>query len=107
VRQGLRSILQRESDVEITGEAASGPEALQLVHFRAPNVVVIDVQLTSPSGLEIAKAIRAVCSQVRVVFVSLITNEVYVNEAVKAGANGFIAYERAQTDLVKTIRATI
>lgn len=97
--------MDREADFELTGEAVSGLEAVQLVRFRLPDVAVVDLQLTAPSGLETARAIRAVCLQARIVFVSLVTAKEYMEEITKAGAYGFVVYERAQTDLVRTIRS--
>lgn len=97
--------MDREADFELTGEAASGQEALQLARFRLPDVAVVDLQLAAPSGLETARALRAACSLVRIVFVSLVTAEEYVEEVTKVGAYGFVVYEQAQTDLIRMIRS--
>lgn len=99
--------MARERDFELTGEAASGSEAVQLARFRLPDVAVVDLQLTAPSGLETAKEIRAVCEPTRIVFVSLVTACEYTEEVRKAGAYGYVVYERAQTDLVRLIRSAV
>ena len=104
VRQGLRSILEREPDFDVIGEVASGMEAEKLVRFALPDVVIVDLQMAAPSGLETAKAIRAASPQVRIVFVGLEIAKEHVEEGTKAGGCGFVAYERAQTDLVRMIR---
>jgi two-component system response regulator DesR len=99
--------LDREADFELTGEAASCLEAVQLACFRFPDVAVVDLQLKAPSGLETAKAIRAVCAKVRIVFVSLLAAREYTEEVTKVGASGFVVYEQAQTDLVRLIRSAL
>jgi DNA-binding NarL/FixJ family response regulator len=105
VRQGLRSILDREADFELTGEASSSSEAVQLARYRPPDVAVVDLQMTTPSGLNTARAIWAACPNVHVIFVSSLTAEEYVEEVNKAGAYGCVVYERAHMDLVRMMRA--
>lgn len=70
-------------------------------------MAVVDLQLTAPSGLEPAKAIRAAYTQARIVFVSSMTGREYLKEVTKAGACGVVGYEEAQADLVPLVRGAV
>ncbi len=89
-------ILERESDIELAGEAASGAEALQMARRRVPEVIVVDLQISDPSGMETARALREMCPSAKTILLSLSAGEEYAAEALRAGAYGFVASDSAQ-----------
>lgn len=97
-------ILEREADIELAGEAASGADALQMACRGAPEVIVVDLQISHPSGIETARALRETCPEAKIVLVSLLVGEEYAEEALRAGAYGFVASDSAQNDLALAIR---
>ncbi len=76
-----------------------------MARYRPPDVIVIDLQVSAPSGMETARAIRETCPKTKTVLVSLQDGEEYIEEAMRAGALGFVSSDSAQTDLALAIRA--
>ena len=105
LRQGLRSLLERESDLSIVGEAGDGREALDRVAHLRPDVAVLDLMMPGLGGLEVVRQVRAHHPSTRVVVLSMYANESYVVEALQAGAGGYVLKRATSADLVNAIRA--
>jgi len=105
MRQGLRSILEREEGIEVVGEAASGREAVALASALAPNVVVMDVAMQDMNGIEATRQIRSVCPGVRVVALSSHSDSRYVTAMLDAGASGYVLKANAYDDLRRAVGA--
>lgn len=101
VRQGIRALLESESDFNIVGEAADGLEAVRMVERIRPDVVVTDLMMPGINGLEVA---RQVCQISKVVILSMHSNEAYVLEALRNGAYGYVLKDCTSDDLVKAVR---
>jgi len=106
VRQGLRSLLEGEPDIEVIGEASDGREALQKVQQLRPDIVLMDIAMPLLNGLEATRQIRQQFPDVKVLILSMHANEEYVLETLRAGASGYLLKESALADLVAAIRAT-
>jgi DNA-binding NarL/FixJ family response regulator len=105
MRQGLRSILEREDDVEVVGEAASGRAALELAQTLAPDVVVMDVAMEDQNGIEATRQIRAACPSVKVLALSSHSDPRYVTAMLDAGACGYVLKANAYDDLRRALDA--
>jgi len=105
MRQGLRSILEREDDVEVVGEAASGRAALELAQALAPDVVVMDVAMQDQNGIEATRQIRAACPGVKVLALSSHSDARYVTAMLDAGACGYVLKANAYDDLRRALDA--
>jgi two-component system NarL family response regulator len=105
MRQGLRSILEREGDVEVVGEAASGRAALELARTLAPDVVVMDVAMQDQNGIEATRQIRAACPNVKVLALSSHSDARYVTAMLEAGACGYVLKANAYDDLRRALDA--
>lgn len=103
-RQGLRKVLELESDFEVVGEAASGDEALSQVPGLQPDVVVLDVSMPG-GGLEAAQAIRQRHGQVGIVILTMHEDAEYMVRAIKAGANSYLVKDVDSQHLLEAIRA--
>jgi len=90
VREGLRWMLSTDTDVEIVGEADSAASALEAVAELMPDVVLLDVHLPDRSGLEVLTEMRERFPDVPVVVLSMADEPAYVEEAVRAGAAGYL-----------------
>src|SRR4029453_15360496 len=90
MREGLRSILEREDDVEVVGEAASGRAGLELGQTLAPDVVVMDVAMQDQNGIEATRQIRAACPAVKVLALSSHSDARYVAARLRAGGCGYV-----------------
>jgi two-component system NarL family response regulator len=105
MREGLRSILEREEEVEVVGEAASGRAALELARTLAPDVVVMDVAMQDQNGIEATRQIRAECPGVKVLALSSHSDARYVTAMLDAGACGYVLKANAYDDLRRALDA--
>jgi DNA-binding NarL/FixJ family response regulator len=105
MRQGLRSILEREEEVEVVGEAASGVSALELARTLAPDVVIMDVAMQDLNGIEATRRIRAECPRVKVLALSSHSDARYVTAMLGAGASGYVLKANAYDDLRRALNA--
>lgn len=105
VRQGFKLILQTQPDMEVVGEAGNGREAVDLAASLRPDVVVMDVTMPELNGIEATRRIRDISPYIRVVALSVHRDGVYVREVVRAGAEGYILKESADSELLTAVRA--
>ncbi|BDC52993.1 DNA-binding response regulator [Bryobacterales bacterium F-183] len=105
VRQGFRLILEAQEDLEVVGEAGSGREAVDMAKTLRPDVVVMDVTMPELNGIESTRRIREAEPMVRVLALSVHRDAVYVREIVRAGAEGYILKESADSELIAAVRA--
>jgi DNA-binding NarL/FixJ family response regulator len=99
VREGIRSVLERQPGFTVIGEAADGLAAVKLAIATAPDVVVLDVSMPGGGGLRAAAELRQQVPEARVLILSMYDNAEYVLEAVRAGASGYLLKDSAATDL--------
>src|SRR5450759_5307741 len=93
VRQGLRTLLQAEAGFAVVGEASTGLEALRLIEYYKPDVLVVDLMMPGVSGLEVVHQTTQLSPQTRVIVLSMHSDEAYVLEASKSGAMGYVLKE--------------
>ena len=105
VREGLRSLLEKQPDIEILGEAENGRMALQLAEELAPDVLVMDIGMPDLNGIEATRKILAMNRSVRVVALSMHSDKRFVAGMFRAGAIGYVLKESAFDELVNAIRA--
>lgn len=107
VRAGLRSLLDRVSDIEVVGEAADGHEAVALARTMTPDVMLMDIAMPGLNGLEAAARIRDELPDVRIILLSMHANEEYVMRALKIGVSGYLLKDAAAPELVIAIRTVM
>ncbi len=106
VRQGIRSLLEKASDVAVIGEPADGQAAVELCE-RSPSildVLVMDIGMPRLSGIQATQAIRARHLLTRVIMLSMHTDNQLVLQALRAGANGYVLKSALFEDLLTAIR---
>jgi DNA-binding NarL/FixJ family response regulator len=107
VRQGLRSLLEAESDFEIIGEAAGGLETIQLVEQMEPDILVLDLVMPDLSGLEVVRQVGQRSPKTLVIILSMHANEAYVLEALRNGASGYVLKKATAGELVEAVHVVI
>jgi DNA-binding NarL/FixJ family response regulator len=106
VRQGLKSLLQAESDIEVVGEAETGRQAVQLAKKLQPKVVVMDIAMPNLNGLEATRQMVREVPDTKVLVLSSHSDDEYVQQLTESGASGYLIKQTAATDLLKAIRET-
>ena len=105
VRQGLRSLLSQYPDIQVVGEADGSPAALGLIADLRPDVVLLDIRLAGPSGLELARQLRRSGAEARVIILTSHDDEAYLMEAAQAGVHGYLLKSASAELLAEAIRA--
>ncbi|HEY3755937.1 MAG TPA: response regulator transcription factor [Opitutaceae bacterium] len=104
VRQGLRSLLAAETDIEVVGEAENGRQAVQMAQRLQPAVAVMDIAMPQLNGLEATRQIIREGLPTRVLILSSYGDDEYVHQLTEAGASGYLIKQTAANDLIKAIR---
>jgi DNA-binding NarL/FixJ family response regulator len=105
VRKGFRLILEAQPDMEITGEAGNGREAVELAEKLHPDVLVMDVAMPELNGIEATRRLASSSPRTRVLALSMHKDSVYVREILRAGARGYLLKDSIDTDLISAVRA--
>jgi DNA-binding NarL/FixJ family response regulator len=105
VRQGLRRILEGQPGWEVVAETGDGREAVRLTAELRPDVVLLDIAMPHLNGVEAMQQIERRVPGVRVLVLSMYSDEAYVTRAIRAGASGYLLKDSADTDLIKGITA--
>lgn len=104
LREGLRTILQQEEDIQVVGEAETGKEAIHLAGTLHPDVVLMDIAMPEMNGIEATAEIRKRHPNTKVLILTMHDNEEYLFRLLKHGASGYILKKTAATELVSAIR---
>lgn len=104
VREGLRFILEMESDINVVAEAGTGRMAVQLAMEIEPDVAVIDVAMPEMNGIEATRRILCEKPDIKVLALSMHSARRFVEEALAAGAKGYLLKDCASEELVRAIR---
>jgi two-component system, NarL family, nitrate/nitrite response regulator NarL len=104
VREGFRSLLEREHDIDVVGEAQSGRQAVRLTRKLRPAVVVMDIAMPLLNGLEAARQIRKEVPDTKVLILSAHSDDAYVEQVAALGAAGFLLKHTSSHDLAEAIR---
>ena len=107
MREGLRAVLEKESNVEVVGEAENGREALALARDAPCQVVVMDVSMPSLNGIETARRLRQLDPRIKIVALSVHAEKRYVLAMLAAGATGYVLKSAAARSLMQAIRAVV
>jgi DNA-binding NarL/FixJ family response regulator len=104
-RTGLRSLLEEQGGITVLGEAANGIDAVRLVRELAPDVVVMDLNMPSMSGVEATRHITALSPLTRVIVLTISEEDGDVMDAIVAGACGYLLKDASISDVVAGIRS--
>src|SRR5579872_3785320 len=107
VREWLRNLISRQSDLEICGDAPSASEALEKIALRQPDVVIVDISLDGTSGLNFIDQLRSSYPAVATIVLSMHEESVYAERALRAGARGYVMKRDATGKIVEAIRQVL
>lgn len=104
VRDGLRALLEAQSDIQVVGDATNGREAVRQVTELLPDVVVMDVAMPELNGIDAAGQIAQAQLATQVIILSMHSTTEHVFRALQAGAQGYVLKESAGIEVVKAVR---
>jgi two-component system response regulator NreC len=104
MREGLRALLENESNIEVIGEAADGRETIRLVRELSPDVVIMDIAMPGLNGIVATRRIVDELPDVKVVALSMHSDRTFVVRMLKAGAMGYVLKESAFGELARAVR---
>ena len=104
-REGLRSLLEKEQDMDVVAEAENGRTAVRLAHELLPNVVIMDVTMSDLNGVEAARQIVGRFPNVKIIALSMHSDSLFVTEMLRSGASGYLLKDCAFNELALAIRA--
>jgi DNA-binding NarL/FixJ family response regulator len=105
VRQGFRRILEDDPRITVVGEARTGLEAIDQCKELKPDVVVMDLSMPELGGLEATAEVLKANPQIKIVILSMYSNEAYVRKAFELGAKGYILKNAIEVDLTRAVMA--
>jgi DNA-binding NarL/FixJ family response regulator len=104
VREGFRYMIERESDIEVVGEAEDGRQAIEKTEELGPDVVVMDIAMPLLNGLEATRRLVKIRPDIRILILSAYSDDAYVENALESGAAGFLVKQSSSRDLGQAIR---
>jgi DNA-binding NarL/FixJ family response regulator len=104
VREGLRTLLDREVDFEVRGDAGTSSEALILIGSESPHLAIVDVMLGDENGLDLMHRIKSLNSNIRMLACSMYDERLYAERALAAGALGYINKRAVIAKIIEAIR---
>lgn len=104
MREGLKSLIEKEPDFSVVGEAETGKMTVSLIQKLSPHVVVMDISMPDLNGIEATRKIVKMNSNIKVVALSAHADQHFVREMMTAGASAYILKDTAYEELVRAIR---
>ncbi|MEM8937868.1 MAG: response regulator transcription factor [Bacteroidota bacterium] len=104
VRDGIRALLEEESDMEVIGEVSNGLEALEMVSKKAPDVLIIDIRMPELGGIETVERLnKSNSADTKSIILSMHDSEEYILKSVQAGAAGYLLKDTDKSEFIKAI----
>ncbi|MEI7662588.1 MAG: response regulator transcription factor [Bacteroidota bacterium] len=104
VRDGIKALLLSDDNLTILGEASSGKECFEKIALESPDILILDISLPDTNGIEITRRITSEYPEIRVLILSMYTNEDFIFNSVKAGARGYLPKNTSREELLTAIR---
>ena len=104
VRDGIKSLLENEANIEVVGEATDGLEALKIVESCKPDLLILDIRMPNMTGIEVVEKLRSQNNLVKIVMLSMHESEEYVLKSIKAGADGYLLKGSSKEEFLKALQ---
>jgi two-component system nitrate/nitrite response regulator NarL len=103
VRDGIKSLLENEANIEVVGEATDGLEALKTVEINKPDLLILDIRMPNMTGIEVVEKLRSENNMVKIVMLSMHESEEYVLKSIRAGADGYLLKGSSKEEFLKAL----
>jgi DNA-binding NarL/FixJ family response regulator len=103
VRDGIKSLLENEANIEVVGEAIDGADALEVVAATKPDLLIVDIRMPNLTGIEVVEKLRNENNNVKIIMLSMHESEEYVLKSIKAGADGYLLKGSSKEEFLKAL----
>lgn len=103
VRDGIKSLLEDEKNIDVIDEASNGVEALAVVERNNPDVLIVDIRMPELTGIEVVRKLKELSSQVKTLVLSMHDSEEYVVQSIEAGADGYLLKGSSKEEFLKAL----
>lgn len=103
VRDGIKSLLENEANIEVVGEAIDGADALEVVATSKPDLLIVDIRMPNLTGIEVVEKLRSESNSVKIIMLSMHESEEYVLKSIKAGADGYLLKGSSKEEFLKAL----
>lgn len=105
VRDGIKSLLENEANIEVVGEAIDGADALEVVAESKPDLLIVDIRMPNLTGIEVVEKLRSENNNVKIIMLSMHESEEYVLKSIKAGADGYLLKGSSKEEFLKALHS--
>ncbi|OMQ11671.1 response regulator transcription factor [[Flexibacter] sp. ATCC 35103] len=103
VRDGIKSLLENEANIEVVGEAIDGADAFEVVAESKPDLLIVDIRMPNLTGIEVVEKLRNENNNVKIIMLSMHESEEYVLKSIKAGADGYLLKGSSKEEFLKAL----
>ncbi|HEX9061074.1 MAG TPA: response regulator transcription factor, partial [Clostridia bacterium] len=107
LRNGLKIIIEQDTNIEVVGCASDGMEALGLCKKLKPDIVLMDIRMPKCDGIEATRLIKEYSKDIKIIVLTTFDDEKYLSKVLHHGADGYILKEIGDDDLINTIKSTV
>ena len=104
IREGLKTLLESQKDIEVIGYAANGRIAVKKIKSLEPDIVIMDISMPEMDGIEVTRQIISPGVKTKVIIFSMHSSKEHVTRALQAGAHGYVAKESAGTEIIQAVK---
>jgi DNA-binding NarL/FixJ family response regulator len=104
IREGIKSILSKETDYKVIGEASDGEEVIQKVKELKPDILLLDITMPKRSGLDLIRQVHYLSPSTKIVIITMHRANIYIDKALKLGVKGYLLKENVVEDLIPALR---
>ena len=105
LRAGLKALLSAEPGFEVVQDASNGTDALRLAADLNPDIVLLDMSMPGPNGIEVTRQLKKTLPEIRILILTVHEDEIMLQEAIQAGASGYILKRAVESELIDAIQA--
>ncbi|SHH05510.1 response regulator transcription factor [Flavobacterium defluvii] len=105
VRDGIKSLLENEANIEVAGEAIDGADALEVVAETKPDLLIADIRMPNLTGIELVEKLRNENNPIKIIMLSMHESEEYVLKSIKAGADGYLLKGSSKEEFLKALHS--
>ena len=102
-RDGVKSVLSDEENIEVVGEVGNAKDLYELLKTQSPDLVITDISMPDISGIELSKYVSESFPGIKILILSMHSNEEFITKALNAGANGYLPKDTSMNELLEAI----